>query len=300
MKMQFAVALVAVLGLSGCGGGGGGGGGSDEPDRSGNPSNPSDPGTPGAPGPTPNTSVTTLQLAGTWQLATGSYGAADVDGERDWLSTRRQTFVITRVNNSVLRLKDCVADTATADWTLASGILSRSGQTSLTVTDANTMVATSGGGATQIRLERLSQDKQPQLDLYSPLDRNTWNQLCAETFVAPGVTNNVQLRAAGTEGIVSATVKMKFESGSYFTPQVYWYSGGGDVSGSYAVTGIGSGNLNNPDGYMALSEVANVYNFDVSVEMDIQGTSNVVSVMGNFRLHADWLATPDDATAQSQ
>lgn len=288
MKMQLAVALVAVLGLSGCGGGGGGGSG--EPDRSGNPSNPTDPGTPGTPGPTPNTSVTTLQLAGTWQLATTSYGPADGSGEREWLSTRRQTFVITRVNNSVLRLKDCVAD-STADWTLASGILSRSGQTSLTVTDANTMVATSGGGATQIKLERLSPDRHPQLDLYSPLDRNTWNQLCAETFVAAGATNSVQLRAAGTEGIVSATVRMKFESDAYFTPQVYWYPGSGNVSGSYAVTGIGSGNLVNPDGDMTLSEVDGVYDFDVSVDMDIQGTSNVVSIMGIFKLHADWLAT---------
>jgi hypothetical protein len=57
------------------------------------------------------------------------------------------------------------------------------------------------------------------------------------------------------------------------------------------VTGIGSGNLVNPDGDMTLSEVDGVYDFDVSVDMDIQGTSNVVSIMGIFKLHADWLAT---------
>lgn len=295
MKQQLAWVLVAALGLSGCGGGGGGGG-SDDSDRGGEAPAPEVPTTP-EPGVTPDTSVTTLQLAGTWRLSTVSYVAADFGGDWEWQSTRRQTFVITRVNSSTLRFKDCVAD-SNADWTLASGIVSRSGQTSLTVVDANTMVATSGNGATQIRLERLSQAQSPQLGLVSPLDRNTWNQLCAETFVADGASNNVQLRAAGTESFISATVKMKFESDSYFTPSVYSYSGGNDVSGSYAVTGLGSGNLVNPEGDMTLSEVGGIYDFAVNVNMDIEDSGDVVWILANFNLHSDWLAVPEDAAAQ--
>lgn len=142
MNKPFLWVLVATMGLAGCGGGGGGGGGG---------------GSPNGPEPNPNPGeqqVTTAQLAGTWMKITETR-----NGE-EWVSSRRQTFTITRTNNTTVNLKDCF-EGAGSNWTLSNGTLTRSGQTALTVANAEELTASAGN--TQIRWVKLDSNTTPMV-----------------------------------------------------------------------------------------------------------------------------------------
>lgn len=281
MKKQYVWAMVATLGLVGCGGGGG------------------DSDSPGA----DTGNVTAAELQGTWMWTT------ETEQGGVWVSTRRQTFTLTRSSNSVVRFKDCF-ETTTSNWNLSNDTLSRSGQPTLTVVDEDTLTATSG--STQIRLVKLNSSTSP---VVADVNINyvageyvgdfTWNPACVDTFVtdAGGIDNRLRLKVDGrNDASFSGSVTLDFVSSQAFPARSINYSAGnrGDenITGEFSVAYLGvpvaSGDLSNPTGIVNFDADENVVMYFIA-PFALESTSDTypeVNILGSVQFNTEWLAQP--------
>lgn len=274
MVRQYAVVLVAGLSLVGCGGGGGGGKAVANNGGGG------------------STSITASQLAGTWRSTTDTFTGAI------WDETHHQTISIARVNDSSISQTDCQSGSS-SNWTLTNGELTRSGQLTLTVVNANTLTASNSSGSIKKRFTRIDSNAQPVVataNLELDVDdlnvvTSSWTKLCIDSVITPSTTD-ISFNAATTYSGFPLTVGLNFATGAQFVQATYNFPNTADLSGNYTAPIVGSGTLSDPSGSMNVTIGTSVV-FDLNnVEM-LSSEDVSVFIDGPISFSPAWLAVPN-------
>jgi hypothetical protein len=285
MKMQFAVALIAVLGLSGCGGGGGGGSEDTDVVAGG---------------------VTAAQLVGTW-VQTNNIYFESTPGNWVWVRTRRQTIVVEQSGSGLL-FTNCVSGDS------LNGSISNNAVTfpvqpdvaqafALEVVDANTITGTvtlSSISEADVELHKVSGDTTIEVasanltvtaltPIPLPVPNSSWDQLCVESQLQAGEYFTEFRGRVGS----SFDVSMRFDSFTPFVAGTNTYPGASMiVSGNFSLSSPQvEGELSDPvSGSVGLGFTSQAVSYNIS-NLEMQSDLGVnVRVNGTINLNSSWLA----------
>lgn len=230
----------------------------------------------------------TAELAGTWMEIRTTQ-----DNAGAWQSTERKTIIITGQGASV-QFFDCLDDTRlTANVVGTSVSLPSADYPRLQLEGGNRLVSFASVGTTQVELRRLSTSTQPVLASFAmsaPQPNSDWSRLCLQTFVSASEPDQLSVKASndpmGAVVGVTFTMAESFVAGQFTYPHL-----DNDVSGTFAITGLATGDLSNPDGTLVISE-SDTLDLQADLTMDNSATGSGIGLSGLLQVGTNWLESP--------